>query len=53
MTAPKEIAHGWPWPILNVLGKEMEHAGKLLKTQGVDPDSTLDAHAFVLSDRAL
>src|SRR5688572_7283871 len=60
----KEIAPGWPWPILDVLGKEMEHAWKLFKTQGVDPDfarrvtlrtlfSTIDAYAFVLSDRAL
>jgi hypothetical protein len=64
VTVPKEIARGWPWPILNVLGKEMEHAGRLFKTSGVDPDfarrvmlrtlfSTLDAYAFVLSDRAL
>jgi hypothetical protein len=64
LTTPKEVAPGWPYPILIALAEELGHASKLMKTPGVDPDfarrvmlrtlfSTLDAYAFVLSDRAL
>jgi hypothetical protein len=64
VTLPKEVARGWPYPILIALAEELEHAGRLLKTPGVDPDfarrvmlrtlfSALDSYAYVLSERAL
>ncbi len=64
MAVPKEVAPGWPYPILNALGGELTHSHGFTKAQGVDPAfarrvmlrtmfSALEAYAFVLSERAL
>lgn len=64
MAISKEVAPGWPYPILTALGDELQHSAGLSKVAGIDPAfarrvmlrtlfSTLDAYAFVLSDRAL